>query len=111
MPSTWIVTRTTKYGDRRYRVEYRLGGREAPTQYGGSFRTRREADERKRWIGGEIAARRVPELRSLETVERAPTSMRRVRGGSRAASTWPTRHGCGTGSSSRGSAAYSAAAG
>jgi hypothetical protein len=51
--STWITTRTTASGGKRYRVEYRLGGREAPTRYGGSFKTRREADERKRWLSGE----------------------------------------------------------
>jgi integrase len=63
MASTWIVTRTAKDGGKRYRVEYRLGGREAPTRYGGSFRTKREALERKAWIGGELAAKRVPDLR------------------------------------------------
>jgi integrase len=72
MASAWITTRITKRGERRYRVEYRLGGREAPTRYGGSFKTKREADERKRWISGELAARRVPELRAAEP-ERAPT--------------------------------------
>jgi integrase len=72
MASVWITTRTTKSGDRRYRVEYRLGGREAPTRYGGSFKTKREADERRRWITGELAARRVPDLSPLEGV-RPPT--------------------------------------
>jgi hypothetical protein len=48
------------------RVEYRLGGREAPVRYGGSFKTRREASERQRWIGGELAAKRVPEIRFAE---------------------------------------------
>jgi integrase len=37
------------------------------------FKTKREADERKRWISGELAARRVPDLRSLETAPRAVT--------------------------------------
>jgi integrase len=71
--SAWIVTRTTKAGDKRYRCEYRLGGREAPVRYGGSFRTKREADQRKRWISGELAARRAPNLTSLETATRAAT--------------------------------------
>jgi integrase len=53
----------------RYRVVYRLGGREAPRLYGGSFARKADADERQRWISGELAARRVPNLR-LET---APT--------------------------------------
>jgi integrase len=65
--SSWITTRVTRAGEKRYRVEFRLGGREAPTRYGGSFRTKREADGRKRWISGELAARRVPDLESLET--------------------------------------------
>lgn len=62
MASTWIIARSTKSGGRRHRVEYRLGGREAATRYGGSFKTKREADERRRWIAGELAARRVPDL-------------------------------------------------
>jgi hypothetical protein len=66
MASTWIVTRTTSSGEKRYRVEFRCGGRESPTQYGGSFKTKREADERKRWVAGELAAKRVPELRFAE---------------------------------------------
>jgi hypothetical protein len=52
-------------GDKRYRVEYRLGGREAPTRYGGSFKMRREASLRNSWIAGELAALRVPHLRLL----------------------------------------------
>jgi integrase len=72
MASAWITKRETKDGSKRYRVEFRLGGREAPTRYGGSFKTKREADERKRWIAGELAARRVPEIRFAER-ERSPT--------------------------------------
>jgi integrase len=67
MASAWITKRTTRAGKKRYRVEFRVGGRESATRYGGSFKTRREADERKRWIGGELAARRVPDLYSLDT--------------------------------------------
>ena len=67
MASSWIVTRTTKSGAKRYRVEYRLGGRESATRYGGSFKTKREADGRRRWIDGELAARRVPELHFAAT--------------------------------------------
>jgi len=55
MASAWIVTRSTASGAKRYRVEFRCGGREAPTRYGGCFRTQREALERKRWISGELA--------------------------------------------------------
>jgi integrase len=73
MASVWLTTRTTASGDKRHRVEYRLGGRESATRYGGSFKTKREADERKRWIAGELAARRVPDLGSLEIATKAPT--------------------------------------
>jgi integrase len=64
--SVWIRTRATKDGGKRYRVEYRLGGRESVETYGGSFRTMREASIRKKWIAGELAARRVPDVTSLE---------------------------------------------
>jgi integrase len=73
MASTWITTRMTSSGAKRFRVEFRCGGRESPTRYGGSFRSKREADERKRWISGELAARRVPDLTSLETESKSPT--------------------------------------
>jgi integrase len=73
MASVWLTIRITGNGAKRYRVEFRLGGREAPTRYAGSFKTRREAYERKRWISGELAARRVPDLTSLETRRRAAT--------------------------------------
>jgi hypothetical protein len=65
MASAWITPRTTKDGGKRYRVEFRLGGREAPTRYGGSFRTKREANLRKSWITGELAALRVPDVQLL----------------------------------------------
>jgi integrase len=69
MPSSWIIARPTKDGAKRYRVEYRLGGRESATRYGGSFRRKEEASARKRWIDGELAARRAPDLGSLETAQ------------------------------------------
>jgi integrase len=72
MASSWIRTRTARDGSKRYRVEFRTGGRESRAKYAGSFRTRREADARKAWIAGELAARRVPDLGSLEAVT-APT--------------------------------------
>ena len=62
MASVWIVTRQTGSGARRYRVEYRVSGRESAITYGGSFRTKREALARKQWLAGELAARRVPDL-------------------------------------------------
>jgi hypothetical protein len=80
MASSWIITRATKAGEKRYRVEFRLGGRESATRYGGSFRTKRQADGRRRWIDGELAARRVPVLRSLEQERRAPTLAEAAKG-------------------------------
>ena len=62
MASTWLTTRVTRSGEKRYRVEFRQGGREAPTRYGGSFRTKREATIRQNWIASELAALRVPDL-------------------------------------------------
>ncbi|HEY3576453.1 MAG TPA: tyrosine-type recombinase/integrase [Gaiellaceae bacterium] len=65
MPSSWIVTRQVG-GGKRYLVRYRLGGRESTQRYAGSFRTRTEALERRRWVDGELAAMRVPDLSALD---------------------------------------------
>jgi integrase len=66
--------RKTKRGEVRYRVEYRVGGRESAIRYGGSFKRKSEADERRQWITGELARRRVPDLGSLESsIVLAPT--------------------------------------
>ena len=74
MPSSWIITRPTKDGGRRYRVLFRLGGAESKHRYGGSFPTKAEAIARRRWIDGELAAMRVPDLDALATVRaKAPT--------------------------------------
>src|SRR6266540_5086136 len=74
MPGSWIVTRVTQDGEKRYLVRYRLGGRESAQRYAGSFRTRAEALERRRWVDGELAAMRVPDLSTLDREPvRAPT--------------------------------------
>src|SRR3954447_9525810 len=74
MPSSWIVARATKDGRRRYLVRYRLGGRESVQCYAGSFPTRAEANDRRRWVDGELAAMRVPDLSTLRVAPaRAPT--------------------------------------
>ena len=78
MASSWIVARPTKAGGRyrgrpRHRVVYRLGGAGSPHHYGGSFATKAEALERKKWIDGELAARRVPEITTTMTVTKADT--------------------------------------
>jgi integrase len=65
VPSSWIITRATPGGRKRYLVRYRLGGRESRQHHGGSFKTRAEALERRRWIAGELAAMRVPDLAAL----------------------------------------------
>jgi integrase len=72
MASSWITSRETKDGSKRFRVEYRPGGREARVRYGGSFRTLREAKIRRDVIAGELAALRLPALRLAEP-EQAPT--------------------------------------
>src|SRR5512132_490633 len=72
MPSVWIRTRQTKDGSKRYRVEFNLHWRKR-TKCGGSFKTKREAELRKKWIIGELAARRVPDLSFEHESERAPT--------------------------------------
>lgn len=70
--SVWIRTRPTKDGGKRYRVEYRLGGRESRICYGGSFKTKREATIRAGWVAAELAAQRVPAFDSTDSVG-APT--------------------------------------
>jgi integrase len=73
MPSVWIIPRETNAG-RRYRVLFRLGGRESKVRYAGTFRTLREATLRKQWVGGELASQRVPDLALLEAEPlKAPT--------------------------------------
>lgn len=74
MASAWVnkKPRITASGEKRWRVEYRLGGRESRVQYGGSFKTKREASERRAWIAGELAGRRVPNLGALDPAH-APT--------------------------------------
>jgi integrase len=62
MASAWIKTRPTADGGKRYRVEYRLGGRSTQPRYAGSFKTMREAKQRRDYVAGELAGMRVPEL-------------------------------------------------
>jgi hypothetical protein len=62
MASSFIVTRKTKTGERRFVVRYRLGGRTWPIQHGGSFGTMKEARARRDLIAGELAAGRNPSM-------------------------------------------------
>jgi integrase len=74
MASAWIRRVELDSGSVRYRVVWRAGGRESTRRYGGSFPTMREARARRDAIAGELAARRLPDLRSLEvTTPRSPT--------------------------------------
>jgi integrase len=52
---------------------YRVGGRGSYPKYGGTFDLKTHANARKNWIVGELAARRIPDLRSLEQAPTAPT--------------------------------------
>lgn len=72
MASVWIRKRAVESGD-RFRVEFRLGGRESRARYGGSFTTKREAVARKAWIAVELAAMRVPSLVMLAAPVTSPT--------------------------------------
>ena len=66
MASVWITPRATKDGGRRFRVEFRLGGRESKIRYGGSFKSRNLAKVRRDFIAGELVSQRVPDLRQLD---------------------------------------------
>jgi integrase len=63
--SVWIRPRTTKSGT-RYRVEYRPGGRDTPTRFAGSFRTKRLATLRAAAVDRELAELRIPDLTLIE---------------------------------------------
>jgi hypothetical protein len=63
--SVWITTRPTQDGGKRFRVEYRLGGRESKIRYGGSFKTKQLAKIRRDYIAGELVGKRVPDLRHI----------------------------------------------
>jgi len=75
MPSSLIEKRPTRDGGSRYRVRFVLGGRETRTgRYAGSFKTKAEALARKRWVDGELAAMRVPEIALVRAESKlAPT--------------------------------------
>src|SRR5215471_3500538 len=62
MPSVWIEKRKALSGAFRYRVRYRLGGRETKPRYAGMFSTKREAQIRRDWIAGRLAAMEVPDI-------------------------------------------------
>jgi integrase len=70
MASSWVErTKTPKYKEPRYRVRFTLGGSEARKRYGGTFKTRAEALARRKWIAGELAAMRVPDVHLLSAAD------------------------------------------
>lgn len=73
MASAWITTRSTAGGRSRFRVMFRLGGRESMPRYAGSFVTKREALARKAWVLGELAALRIPDVRLVDELLTSPT--------------------------------------
>jgi integrase len=74
MASAWLTTRLTAAGDKRYRVMFRVGGRESSPRYAGSFTTKREALAPKTRVLGELAAMRIPDPAGLEhEPARSPT--------------------------------------
>lgn len=62
MASLTITTRSTKSGEKRFVVRYRLGGAAYPLVHGGSFKTLKDAKTRRDLIAGELAAGRNPSL-------------------------------------------------
>ncbi len=72
MPSAWVDRVKIKQGT-RYRVRYRVGGREDNPRRAGAFRTMREAKARRDWVLGELAAMRAPDLDMLAAPVAAPT--------------------------------------
>jgi integrase len=71
VPSCWLEKRATKSGETRWRVRFRLGGAESVPRFAGSFKTKRDADTRRAWVLGELAAMRVPDVRALGGVTTA----------------------------------------
>lgn len=73
MASCWIEAKRTASGERRYRVTYRLGGRESRKQNGGTFARHGDAKTRHGYIMGEIVAGRVPDLSFAGSASTAAT--------------------------------------
>lgn len=73
MASSWIITRDTERSGNRYRVLYRLGGRETPARYAGSFKSRREARLRQR-VDDQLAQGIVPDPRAALAAEAPATA-------------------------------------
>jgi len=61
-----FIEKEDRGGAARYRVRYRLGGRDTPKLQGGTFATVKLARARRDWIVGEMAAMRIPDVQLLE---------------------------------------------
>jgi integrase len=72
MASSWIERRSTGAGT-RYRVRFRVGGSEDVPRLAGTFGTAREAQARRAWVLGELAAMRMPDVHALRTSAPSPT--------------------------------------
>ncbi|HEY3207576.1 MAG TPA: hypothetical protein VGJ58_11545 [Gaiellaceae bacterium] len=68
-----ITTRTRKGGRKTHVVRYRLGGRAWPVEHAGSFKTKREARQRRDFVAGELAAGRNPADALRALLEMPPT--------------------------------------
>lgn len=77
MPSSRIRKRAGITGP-RYRVVYRLGGRESTERYAGSFPTKSLAEKRKAWIDSELAYGRVPNVKLIDVRPVALPTVREV---------------------------------
>lgn len=77
MASAWIARRKRSDGKTRYRVMYRVGGRESVPQYYGSFARKKEATTRRDLVRGLLAAGQVPpELKDLLAAPAAAPTFR-----------------------------------
>ena len=74
MPTVWIEKSVMQGGGKiKHRVKFTLGGRDSRPQHGGQFERRRDAEARKRWVAGELAAMRVPDFALLAEQPTVPT--------------------------------------
>jgi integrase len=78
MASSWIVKRPAKDGSSRYHVRFRTGGRETKASYAGSFRREADARARLRWVDGELAAMRVPDVALVAAQPKKAPTLREV---------------------------------
>lgn len=71
--SAWVERVGTAAGKTHYRVKWRTGGRASVPRGAGTFRTMKDAQARRAWVVGELAAMRLPDLELLAAPVAAPT--------------------------------------